>query len=271
MTAQIDKRTDGEIVAVANTNIELLTRGSGQPLLFLHPHIGIDPNTPVLSRLATDFRVIVPSHPGFGRSELPEFMTTVDDLAYFYLDLLKAMGLRDVVVVGASFGAWLAAEIAIKSTERISHLVIAGAVGVKLSDREARDVVDIFTITQREFDRLAYHRVNPPTLDAKNMSEDELLAVFRNREATARFAWAPYMYDPKLIHRLHRIDVPTLMLWGANDGIASPDYGRGYAVRIPHARFEIIAESGHFPHLDQPDIFAQKLADFVHAARPSVT
>lgn len=264
MTAE---RIDNGIVTLAGIRTEVWTRGDGQPLLFLHPHIGIDPNGPFISQLARDFRVIVPSHPGFGRSEVADFMTTVDDLAYFYLDFLETLALENVVLTGASFGGWIAAEIAIKSTRRISHLIMADAVGVKLSAPETPDVVDIFTITQDAFNRLAYHRVNPRPLDAKTMSEDEVLSFYRNREATARFAWKPYMYDPKLIHRLHRIDVPTLMLWGAHDGVASVGYGRRYAQLMAKASFEIIEDAGHFPHLDQPETFVKKLTSFVRTAQ----
>jgi pimeloyl-ACP methyl ester carboxylesterase len=167
--------------------------------------------------------VIAPSHPGFGRSELPRAMTTVDDLAYFYLDVMDALDLRDVVLAGVSFGGWIAAEIAIKSTERLSHVVLADAVGIKLGDREQRDIVDIFTTKQSEVDRLAFHNPKIAAIDHASISDEDAHILFRNREATALFAWSPYMYDPKLASRLHRIQVPTLVLWGASDRIVSPD------------------------------------------------
>ena len=94
------------------------------------------------------------------------------------------------------------------------------------------------------------------------MSEDEIYVAFRNRESTARFAWSPYMYDRKLIHRLHRIDVPTLVLWGASDRVAAPEYGRAYAGAIPGARFELLEGAGHFPHLDQPEAFSRSIEAF---------
>jgi pimeloyl-ACP methyl ester carboxylesterase len=207
--------------------------------------------------------VIAPTHPGFGRSELPRAMTTVDDLAYFYLDLMEALDLRDLVLAGISFGGWIAAEIAVKSTERISHLVLADAVGIKLGDREHRDIVDIFTTKQSEVDLLAYHDPGIAAVDHGSISDDEAQIMFRNREATALFAWSPYMYDPKLAGRLHRIRVPALVLWGASDRIALPDYGRAYSKLIAGARFELIEEAGHYPHLERPDLFARKIIDFV--------
>ena len=147
--------TANGLTDIAGVRIELIKRGTGRPLLLLHPAIGIKSADRAIEELARSFTVIAPSHPGFGRSELPRAMTTVDDLAYFYLDVMDALDLRDVVLAGVSFGGWIAAEIAIKSTERLSHLVLADAVGIKLGDREQRDIVDIFTTKQSEVDRLA--------------------------------------------------------------------------------------------------------------------
>src|SRR5262249_38587179 len=122
-------------ITVTGVRVETVERGRGRPLLFLHPEIGLDPNALVLDRLAERARVIAPSHPGFGGSEQPRTFTTVDDLAYFYLDLLDQLDLTDTAIVGVSLGAWIAAEIATKSTQRISHLVLANAIGIKVGDR----------------------------------------------------------------------------------------------------------------------------------------
>lgn len=253
------------LTEIAGVRIELIRRGRGRPLLFLHPAIGLKPTDPVLDELAKTFAVLAPSHPGFGKSELPPHITTVDDLAYFYLDLMEALDLRDVTLAGVSFGGWIAADIAIKSTARVSRLVLADAVGIKVSDREQRDIVDIFTTRQSEIDRLAYHDPKLGAVDHAAISDEDAETLFRNREATALFAWSPYMYDPKLASRLHRIRVPTLFLWGASDRIATPDYGRAYSRLIPGARFELIDEAGHYPHLERPETFARRIADFAGA------
>src|SRR5215475_3998175 len=122
-------------LVVNGTRIDLVERGAGRPLLFLHPENGIEPALPAIGELAKGARVIAPTHPGYGRSELPKGTRTVDDLSYFYLDLLDQLDLRDLAVVGVSLGAWLAAEIAVKSSARFSRLVMANAVGVKVGDR----------------------------------------------------------------------------------------------------------------------------------------
>jgi len=250
-------------ISVNGIRIELIERGEGRPLLFLHPGIGIEADAPVLERLATRARVIVPTHPGFGGSEAPRSFDTVDDLAYFYLDFMQALDLRDVALVGVSFGGWIAAEIAIKSTAQISHLVLANPVGIKVGGREHRDIADIFAMTEDDFIAVAYHDPCAGERDYKAMPEAQVRNAARNREATARYAWSPFMHDPKLKGRLHRIRIPTLFIWGTSDRVLSEDYGRAYCAAIPRARFERIERAGHFPHLEQPGEFAEKIFAFI--------
>src|SRR4051794_39765299 len=145
---------DPSMIVVDGINVEVIERGRGRPLLFLHPEIGIDRNAPVLDALARNARVIGPSHPGFGRSDVPQWMNSVDDLSYFYLDFLAALDLEDVTIVGVSFGGWVAAATAVKSTARLSRLILANAIGIKPGDRETRDIVDIFALTDDELTRL---------------------------------------------------------------------------------------------------------------------
>jgi pimeloyl-ACP methyl ester carboxylesterase len=250
-------------LVVNGTQIEMIERGSGRPLLFLHAENGIHPAMAAIEELAKRARVIAPTHPGYGRPELPKAMRTVDDLSYFYLDLLDQLDLRDVAVVGVSFGGWIAAEIAVKSTARLSRLVMANAVGVKVADRETRDIVDIFALTEKEYLDIVYADPNVGKRDYKALPDDEVLAVARAREATARFAWNPYFHNPKLKNRLHRIHVPTLFLWGSKDRMLSEAYGRAYSAMIPGARFELVDGAGHFPDQEQPKAFAEKVLAFV--------
>jgi pimeloyl-ACP methyl ester carboxylesterase len=252
-------------IVVNGLRVEVMERGAGRPLLFLHAENGIAPAVPAIEELAKKTRVIAPTHPGFGRSEVARGMNTVDDLSYFYLDLIEQLDLRDATVVGVAFGAWIAAEIAVKSTARLARLVLANAVGIKVGNRETRDIADIFALTDKEVLDILYCDPNVGKRDYKAMPEAEVLAAARAREATARFAWNPFFHNPKLKSRLHRIRVPTLFLWGTHDRMLSEAYGRAYAGLVPGARFEPIERAGHFPHEEQPKAFADKVLAFAGA------
>ena len=264
-----------DTLVVEGARIELIERGNGergksQPLLFLHAENGIEPSLPAIGELAKSAHVLAPTHPGFGHSELPKGMRSVDDLSYFYLDLFDQLDLRDVIVVGVTFGAWIAAEIAVKSTARISRLVMANAVGVKVGDRETRDIADIFAVTDPEYREMVYCDPNVGRRDYKTLPDAEVLAAARAREATARFAWNPYFYNPRLKSRLHRVRIPTLFLWGTHDRMLSEAYGRAYCAMIPGARFETIERAGHFPQEEQPKMFAEKVFAFAGKAQECV-
>ena len=254
-----------ETIAVGPTRVQAWIGGEGDPLLVLHGAGGNRGWLRWMDAVAERHTIYAPTHPGFGRSEAPKTFDTVDDLAYFYLDFLDQLDLADVVLVGVSFGGWIAAEMAIKSTARISHLVLGNAVGIKVGSREDRDIADIFAINEADFLELAYCNPDAGKRDYKAMPDAAVRHAARNREATARYAWSPYMHDPKLRGRLHRIRIPTLFLWGMHDRVLREDYGKAYCEAIPGACFERIERAGHFPHVEQASEFAEKIFAFVAA------
>lgn len=262
---QTAEATSHDFITVGGFRQEIQTVGAGAPVLFLHPGRGMRGAGPFLDALAAGARVVAPSHPGFDRSELPDWMSTVEDLAYHYLDVIDALDLRDVTLVGSSFGGWIAASLAIKASPRIARLVLIDAVGVKVGGRDDRDIVDIWAQKKTALDALTFHDPSRGGVDYASMSDEELTSIARNVESEALFGWSPYMHDPKLLRRLHRISAPTLVLWGASDGVVKPDYGRAYANAIPGARFALIEAAGHLPHIEQPDATARAVLDFISA------
>ncbi len=254
-----------EQVTMRHGEIQLFARGEGSAILFLHCEEGLEASIPFLRRLAGDqYRVLAAAHPGFGRSDLPTHFREIGDLAYFYLDFLQTFGLRDVILVGASFGGWIAAEIAVRSTERLSRLVLIDPVGIRISRVETDvDIQDVFTLPQDEVDRMSFVKPSQWRRGYASCSDDELFALARNRETLSLFGWSPYMHNPTLRHWLHRIDLPALVLWGERDGIVSVDYGRAYARVIEGARFQLIPEAAHHPHIEQPEMVADLIADFI--------
>src|SRR5208283_741775 len=135
-------------ISIAGIDLELVERGEGRPLLFLHAGEGLAPERPWLDLLSQRYRVIAPWHPGWGNSALIDGAGSVDDLAYLYLDLAAALGLEDAVLVGACFGGWVAAEIMVRSTARFSRLVLVDPLGVKFGGREERDIADMHAVTR---------------------------------------------------------------------------------------------------------------------------
>ena len=253
---------------IAGGTMEYIVKGHGRPVLFLHAGHGVDADDPLIDLLSRTHKVYAVSHPGFGNSALPNHATTVDDLAYIYLDFIEALDLRDVVLVGVSIGAWLAVEIATKGTGRIGELVLIDAVGVKLSDRETREILDIYATTIEEIPALYFKdeargRAFMGDLDFKSMTVDAVTRFARNREAMVLFGWSPTLYNPKLPSRMHRVTQAVLLLWGADDKVVSVDYGRRYAKAFPNAHLEVIADAGHYGYLEQPDAFAASITKFL--------
>jgi pimeloyl-ACP methyl ester carboxylesterase len=252
-----------ETMSLAGTTLELVERGQGRPALFLHAGEGLGPERPWLALLSQRFRVIAPWHPGYGNSPLMDGSGSVDDLAYLYLDLAAELKLDDAVLIGACFGGWIAAEMMVRSTARFSHLVLVDPLGIKISGREERDIADMHALPQVEYLKLAWANPAKGEIDYAQLSDDELGAIVRAREAFALYGWKPYMHNPRLNRWLHRIDRPTLLLWGAEDRIVTPAYGDGWRRAIPGAQLEIIPQAGHFPHWEQPEAFVERLSTFV--------
>jgi pimeloyl-ACP methyl ester carboxylesterase len=250
-------------ISVAGASLELEERGDGRPLLFLHPGEGLEPRREWLDLLARRYRVIAPVHPGWGNSAVPGWLSTVDDLAYLYLDLAATLQLEDAVLVGACFGGWIAAEMAVRNARRFAKLVLVDPLGIKVGGVTDRDIADMHAIPREEYMRLAWANPAEGERDLTALPETELAAIARGREAFALFGWKPYMHNPRLKRWLHRIDVPTLLLWGERDGIVSTSYGEAWRAEIPSARMEVVANAGHFPHWEQPREFAERFARFV--------
>ena len=256
MTAVADR------LSVQGVEPEVLRRGVGRPLLLLHGFHALDPRAKFVDRLAAHGEVIAPSHPGFGHSPRGDF-DSVYDLIQLYLGVLDGLGPEKVTLIGFSFGGWLAAEIAVTCPHQLDRLVLVDALGIKIGDRETPDILDVFNTHPREVRRRAWHDPDRCAFDFDAMTDDELVVYHREWESLSLYGWRPYMYNPQLRRWLGKISVPTLVLWGASDGIVAPSYGRAYAAEIPGARFETIAEAGHHPHLEQPEAFVDRLAAFL--------
>jgi pimeloyl-ACP methyl ester carboxylesterase len=255
--------------------LEIMRAGTdhADTLLLLHDVNPISPHAPFLAGLARTRNVVAPSHPGFGASPLPPDFDTMYDLTHLYRDVLDNLPEGDVAVAGFGFGGWIAAELAVAGHPRLQHLILVDPVGIKIGNREDRDIAHHFNTNPADLNRMAWHDPNarPAGIHGLGwqatisdaMTDTEMITLARNWDSLCLFAWTPHMFNPQLKHWLHRISVPTLVLWGESDRIVTPDYGRHYASLIEGAVFKTIARAGHHPELEQPTAFVAEIENFL--------
>jgi pimeloyl-ACP methyl ester carboxylesterase len=153
--------------------------------------------------------------------------------------------------------------MATKVPERIGKLVLVGPVGVKVGPPDKLDIPDIWALPQDDLDRLLHHAPERMRADPAKLSDEQLGIMLRNRETLALLTWEPWMHNPKLKHRLHRVKAPALFVRGASDGLVSAQYLDAYARLLPAARTLTIPAAGHAPHLEQPEAFAKAALAFL--------
>jgi pimeloyl-ACP methyl ester carboxylesterase len=218
-----------------------------------------------MARLAKKFDVIAPEHPGFGESDMPAWLDTVGDLANFYLDFLDQLDLRGVHLVGSSLGGWIAADLAVRDSARLASLTLIDAAGIHV-DGVAQ--VDTFLTNEEQRIRdLFYDQELAEAVIAGSQRPELEDAALKNRMMTAKLSWQPRNHDPHLRKWLHRIKVPTLLVWGEHDRVFPKDYAVAYQQLIPGAKVVVIPECGHLPHVEKGDVFAAELETFIGAMR----
>ncbi|GHD42732.1 alpha/beta fold hydrolase [Streptomyces galbus] len=235
------------------THLTLTSYGpaAGRPVLVLHGGGGPATVTPIAEHLAATAPVLLPTHPGWNGTPRPDHFLRVADLATAYLDLLRERDLSDVLVIGSSLGGWIAAEMSAADTEsRISGTVLVDAVGIEVDDAP---VQDFFALDARGVAEHAYHDPERFYRDPATVPAEQRTVIQGNMASLRLYSGGPAMSDPTLRARLAAVTVPTLVLWGESDRIVTPAYGRAYAASFPQARFEVVAEAGHLPHLEQPE------------------
>jgi pimeloyl-ACP methyl ester carboxylesterase len=262
-----------EYLELAGGRVHVFRGGSGEPVLFLHAAGGAGTWPEFHERLAgAGFDVIAPDHPGFAKSDDFPLVEAIDDLVYHYLDVLDALGLDRVHVVGASFGGWIAAELAVAASHRLRSLVLMSAAGLRLPDHP---VPDIFLTPPSRLPELMFHDPPAPAAPAGAPAAapdiDAVLAAYRDSTALARFCWAPYMSDPKLERRLHRISVPTLVAAPSDDRLIPLAHARRYAELIPGARYTEVPDCGHAMYFERPREFASVVTSFLDSSTSAMS
>jgi pimeloyl-ACP methyl ester carboxylesterase len=260
--ARLTTVADESFLRLPGGRVHLLRGGQGEPLLFLHAAGGAG-SWLDFHRLLGDlgFEVFAPDHPGFGGSDDFAEVEAMDDLVYHYLDVIDELGLDRPHVVGASFGGWIAAELAVAAPHRVGSLVLLGPAGLRLPEHP---VADLFLMSPGELVATLYHDPAVAAVMAPAKPDlDFVLAQYRDLAALARFSWTPFLSNPKLERRLHRVTAPTLVVVPSDDRLIPVAHGRRYAELIPGARFAEIGECGHAMYFERPAEFADTTVAFL--------
>lgn len=249
-------------VVVGGCRIRLMRGGAGEPLVYLHGASGAS-WLPFLQKLTDNFDVIVPEHPGFGESDAPAWLDNIHDLAYFYLDLFAALQLSGIHLVGNSLGGWIAAEIAVRSTQCLGSLTLAGSAGLYVPGVAQ---VDSYLISEEQRLTSFFHdQSKAKEMIARVLHPDMEDIALKNRQTAAKLSWQPRSHDPHLAKWLHRIDVPTLLIWGDTDRLFPKEHAQAWKAAIPGAKLVTIPKCGHVPQIEQPEAFNAALKDFIGA------
>jgi pimeloyl-ACP methyl ester carboxylesterase len=242
-----------DLDGVGAVDVAVSEYGEGRPFLLLHGGGGPDTTARFGGRLATSehLRVLNPIHPGFGGTSRPEALHTAGGLAAVYVALLDQLGLADVTVAGNSIGGWIAAEMAILNSPRISRVILIDAVGIQVPEHPP---ADFFSLRMDQVFPLSFHDPAPFAIDPATLPPAAQQIGAANRAALITYSGGATMSgDPTLRGRLAAVEIPTLVLWGDSDQIVTPGYGRAWADAIPKARFEVLKDSGHMPQVETPD------------------
>jgi pimeloyl-ACP methyl ester carboxylesterase len=249
------------IIDVRGCRTNVRRFGRGVPVLFLHGVMGNADVEPALDLLAKRFDVIAPDHPGFGRSDVCEFVDDVRDLSFFYLDVLDKLGLDKAHIVGTCLGGWIALELATHASHRVQSLTLVNSAGLRVKGSPRGDM---FVCSEADMLKYFFTGDGGEAWMQSIRADSELEGIYeRNRAAAAKFTWSPRLCNPKLDRWLHRIDTPTHIVWGARNRVIPPIYADTMKSLIKGASVTMIEGAAHLLHVETPGAFADEAARFI--------
>ncbi len=255
--------TNESRVTVVGTDVEMFSGGSGPPILFLHGAGGNRGWQPFHQALAANNTVYAPSQPGFNGTERPDWLGTINDMAHFNQQLAQQLGLDQYVLMGHSMGGWIAAEMAAMSPSSLKALVLIDGVGIRPKDS---DITEIFMVSAET--RAGYRFHDPsqvPDIEelTRELTPEEALVDFSDREMASRLLWRPYMHNPSLPHYLAAVNTPTLVVWGRQDAIVPLECGELYNQALRNSKLAVIDQCGHSPQVEKPQEFLSQVTAFL--------
>jgi pimeloyl-ACP methyl ester carboxylesterase len=259
-----------EVVEVCDGRIHLHVKvaGDGPPVVFFHPLPGLEWQ-PFLDRLAERHTVYAPEHPGTSPGDPLAIreIYTFWELLLAYEEALRALGLERPAAVGMSYGGMVAADLAASFPDAFSRLVLLSPIGLWLDEAPIR-LVEMVTGPPEELP--SYLFKHPESEAARAMMalpEDPdqvpkaIAQTAWNIGCTTKFAWP--IADHGLARRLHRIRIPTLVLWGREDALVPVAYAGEFARRIEDSRVQVLDDCGHAMQGDQPEQMFTAITEFL--------
>ena len=264
MSRTITSPDTEDFVTVSGLPAEVRRGGRGRPLLVLHGELGIPGWTRALNDLSTTFAVVAPSLPGFGRSECPEWIMSIDDLATWTVSCIEALELEQPLsVVASSMGAWIAMHLAAVNRTIFDRMVLVNPVGVKPPDGE---IWDYFYYTAKDGFARAFNDLDSPEYVeyyGRDWTVDESEQAERNREMACRLVWKPYMWSYTTRGRVQGIRTPTLVVVSSGDRIVPNSLGHCVHQTIAGSQYRVIEDAGHLVEMERPDQFAAVVREFL--------
>jgi pimeloyl-ACP methyl ester carboxylesterase len=228
-------------------------RGSGPAVLVLHGGGGPLTVARFVEAMSAESRVIAPVHPGFAGTPRPESFDSVEQIADAYAALLEKLALTDVLIVGFSIGfsigGWIASALALRVGARLRGVVLVNGAGIVV---DGEPCADVFSLTPQQLSALSYHDPVRYGINPAALSDAQKAGMAANMKTLSVYGRAREMGDPSLRARLADVRVPVLVVWGDSDRVVTPAYGRAVAEAFADARFELIAQCGRMPQIEQP-------------------
>jgi len=249
-------------VRVGENDVQMFSGGSGPPLLYLHGAGGNAGWQAFHEALAQSHTIHAPSQPGFSGTPRPGWVSTINDLAHFNLEMVQRLGLTQYVLVGHSMGGWIAAEMAAMGQENLKGLVLIDAVGIR---PKQADITEIFMVSSETRAGLRFYDPSQmPNSEqyTREPTAEEVQADHANREMASRLCWKPYMHNPNLPSYLAKVKTPSLVIWGRQDAIVPAECGDLYHQALSSSTLKVIDNCGHSPQIEKPQEFQAAISGF---------
>jgi pimeloyl-ACP methyl ester carboxylesterase len=254
--------TEEATVNASQPTFRWIERGQGEPVVLLHGLMGtMDHWESTLEALAPMGRILAPEVPilDAGRAE-----ASIEGLTHHLGDFLDALDLPPAVIGGNSLGGHLALELALRYPARVSGLVLTGSSGLfERSFTRGVPHVPTAAFVREKMEEIFYDTslVTPSWVES-------VRRVLTTRACARRVLHvARSAKHSNLEARLSEIRVPTLLAWGKDDRITSPEVAERFRALLPNAQLELIANCGHAPMLEQPLIFNALVEDWLDETR----